>query len=132
MAEHQEFICVTCPMGCAIQAVIEDGELKEIEGEACRRGIDWVRQELSDPRRMLTTTVQVEGGVLPLVPVRSRDALPKDEILPVAALLRHVVLQAPVKEGQIVVADVLSTGVDIIASRDLDANEERGLGHPDV
>ena len=108
-------------MGCAIHAVIEDGELKEIEGEACRRGIDWVRQELSDPRRMLTTTVQVEGGVLPLVPVRSRDALPKDKILPVAALLRHVVLQAPVKEGQIVVADVLGTGVDIIASRDLDA-----------
>jgi len=117
--DQRHFICVTCPVGCAIEAAVEDGELREITGQACKRGIAFVREELTAPKRMLTTTVRVKGGVLPLVPVRSTAALPKELLLPVAALLRGVALEAPVREHQVVVSNVLDTGVDIIASRDL-------------
>lgn len=121
--DRRRFICVTCPVGCAIEATVEDGELCEITGQACKRGVDFVREELTAPKRMLTTTVRVKGGVLPLVPVRSTAALPKELLLPVAALLRKVTLEAPVQEHQVVVANVLDTGVDIVASRDVLAPE---------
>ena len=119
MRDQRHFICVTCPVGCAIEATIEDGELREITGQACKRGIALVREELTAPKRVLTTTMRVKGGALPLVPVRSTAALPKELLLPVAALLRGVALEAPVREHQVVVSNVLDSGVDIIASRDL-------------
>ncbi|MGI5917043.1 MAG: DUF1667 domain-containing protein [Anaerolineae bacterium] len=124
MLDEREFICVTCPVGCSIETVVEGQELIEIRGQACNRGVAFVKEELSAPRRMLTTTVRVEGGALPLVPVRSREPLPKEQVLDVAAALRRVVLKAPVKEHQVVLADALGTGVDIIASRDMERSAE--------
>jgi len=124
LEEQRRFICVTCPVGCAIDATIRDGELVSTEGHACKRGIAFVREELTAPKRMLTTTVRVEGGALPLVPVRSSEALPKGRLLDVAAHLREVALQAPVAEHQVVWENVLDTGVDIITSRSLPRAEE--------
>lgn len=125
MRDQRHFICVVCPVGCAIDAIVEDGELREISGQACKRGLAFVREELTAPKRMLTTTVRVKGGILPLVPVRSSAALPKELLLPVVALLRQVTLEAPVREHQVVLANVFGTGIDIIASRDLPTPEER-------
>jgi CxxC motif-containing protein len=99
---------------------VENGELVRTEGAACKRGQAFVREELTAPKRMFTSTVRVRGGALPLAPVRSSAPLPKGLLLQVAALLRRLTLEAPVVEHQVVVSNVLDTGVDIIASRDLD------------
>ena len=119
MEEQRQFVCITCPMGCNIEAVVRDGQAVSISGARCKRGAEFVREELTAPKRMLTTTVRVRGGVLPLVPVRSSAPLPKARLLEVAAHLRQVVLDAPVEEHQVVCANVLDTGVDMIASRAL-------------
>ncbi|MBN1399705.1 MAG: DUF1667 domain-containing protein [Anaerolineae bacterium] len=119
MPEIREFICVTCPVGCSIQATVEDDQLIAVEGQACKRGIAFVQEELSAPKRTLTTTVRVEGGALPLVPVRSTEPLPKAALFDVADLLREIVLEAPVQAGQVVLPDVLGTGVDMVTSRAL-------------
>jgi len=121
MRESREFICVTCPLGCSIQAVVDGDRLVSIDGQSCKRGEAFVREELSAPKRMLTTTVQVRGGVLPLVPVRSTEPLPKERIFDVAALLRRVVLDAPVAARQMVAANAVGSGVDIVTSRAVDA-----------
>lgn len=125
--EQREFICVTCPVGCTIRATVEGDELIEVQGQACRRGIAFVREELTAPRRTLTTTVRVDGGALPLVPVRSREPLPKGIVLDVAARLREVRLSAPVVAGQVVAtvpvatvpvaADARDSGIDIVTTR---------------
>ena len=117
MAEQLEFICVTCPVGCSITATVENGELIATEGQGCKRGTAFVREELTDPRRMLTTTVRVKGGMLPLVPVHSLAPLPKGMLMSVAARLRDVIVHAPVAPHQIVLDDVEGTGVDIVTSR---------------
>ena len=122
MPEHREFICVTCPVGCTLEAVVEGKELVDLEGQACQRGLAFVREELAAPKRMLTTTVRVEGGALPLVPVRSSEPLPKGLLLAVAARLREIVLQAPVSEHQLVLGNAMATGVDIYTSRALEAS----------
>ena len=121
MHEQREFICITCPVGCALQAVVDNRELVELRGQACQRGIAFVREELTDPRRVLTTTVRVRGAALPLVPVRSKAALPKDLLMPVVEALRAVVLDAPVEQYQLVLQDVLNSGIDIVTTRSLPA-----------
>lgn len=120
MAEQREFICVTCPVGCTIRATVEGKRLLEIEGHACKRGIAFVQEELIAPKRMLTTTVRVRGGRLPLVPVRSSAPLPKELLFDVVAALRRITLEAPIEEHQVVLANALGSGVDIITSRALD------------
>ena len=89
MEEQRRFVCVTCPVGCNIEATVRDGVAVSITGARCVRGAEFVREELSAPKRMLTTTVRVRGGAQPLVPVRSVGPLPKAKLLEVAALLRR-------------------------------------------
>ncbi|MGI6380605.1 MAG: DUF1667 domain-containing protein [Anaerolineae bacterium] len=119
--EERDLICVTCPVGCNLTAVLDGGELVEVRGGRCRRGEAFAREEITDPRRMLATTVRVAGGVGPLVAVRSAEPMPKALLLPAADLLRRVVLKAPVSLHQVVIADLLDSGVAIIASRAMPA-----------
>lgn len=124
MAEQLEFICITCPVGCSITATVENGELIASEGQSCKRGIAFVREELTDPRRMLTTTVRVEGGTLPLVPVHSSAPLPKGMLMSVAAQLREIIVRAPVAPHQVVLDDVDGTGIAIVTSRAIPVNHK--------
>ncbi len=121
MSEQREFICVTCPVGCSIQAEVEGDALIAIHGQACQRGEAFVREELTAPRRMLTTTVRVRGGRLPLVPVRSSGPVPKGLLFEIARALREVELQAPVADHQMVLENALGSGVDIVTSRGMEA-----------
>ncbi|MBC7264572.1 MAG: DUF1667 domain-containing protein [Chloroflexi bacterium] len=119
MSQVREFICTTCPMGCRIRAICENGELRDAEGQACKRGLEYVRTELTDPRRMVATTVRVRGGRWPLVPVRTAAPVPKAGIPTILNLLREIEVQAPVTLGQVILADAAGTGIDVIASRDM-------------
>ena len=116
----ENVICTTCPMGCTLQ-VTHDGEtVVDIEGNACKRGTAYVQQELTDPRRMVATTVRVRGGVHPLVPVYTDAPFPKPCIFDLLAELRRVELGAPVRGGQVVLENALGTEVNVLASRDRD------------
>ena len=74
--KKMELTCVVCPNGCLLTVWQENGETK-VEGAACKNGIAYGRTELTDPRRVLTTSVAVKGGVLPLVSVRSTAPIPR-------------------------------------------------------
>ena len=77
MKETRELICIACPNGCHLKATIEDGKVKEVEGNTCRKGEKYAEEECINPTRILTTTVKVKNGVLPVASVRSEYALPK-------------------------------------------------------
>ncbi|MGI6368565.1 MAG: DUF1667 domain-containing protein [Anaerolineae bacterium] len=121
MIDIQEFICVTCPVGCNIRAEVVNNQLVAIHGQSCQRGEAFVQEELRDARRMLTTTVQVVGGTLPLLPVRTASPIPKRLLLLLASELRRLQVQAPVEAGQPVLPNALGTGVDVIATRGITA-----------
>jgi len=112
--------CIMCPMGCELTVTLEDGKFASVTGNTCPRGAKYAQDEVTAPKRMLTYTVRVNGGMLPLLPVVSANVLPKEKVMDCAALLRDVVVEAPVKTGDIIVKDILGLGVDIIASRDMD------------
>ena len=117
--EEKVFHCIMCPMGCELRATVEDGVVRSVTGNQCPRGAKYARDEITVPRRMLTTTVRIAGGVLPLLPVVSAAPLPKGRILDCACALRNVTATAPVRAGDVVAADILGLGVDIVASRDM-------------
>lgn len=122
--EHRKFICITCPRGCALDVTMEGEAVVKMEGNSCKRGIDYVTGELNDPRRMVTTTVRVRGGVHPLAPVYTESPIPKPRIFDLLAEIRKIELRAPVKFGDVVIENALGTGVNILASRNIPAKSE--------
>lgn len=113
--------CIMCPMGCEMTVTMEHGKFISVTGNTCPRGAKYAEQEVTDPKRMLTTTVRVHGGLLPLLPVVSADVLPKGRVKGCVDCLRRVEVQAPVQAGDVVVKDILGLGVDILASRDMES-----------
>ena len=120
--ETTKIICITCPMGCGLEVTHEGKTITKVDGNSCKKGPEYAEAELTDPRRMVTSTVKVRGGVHPLLPVYTAAPIPKPLIFDLVKVLRQVELQAPVKIGDVVVQNALGTGVDILASRDLPAS----------
>lgn len=118
--EKKELVCIMCPRGCNIVATLDDGIVVEVKGPRCSFGDRYAREELTAPKRMLTATVRIIGGRLPLLPVVSAAVLPKERVLDCAAVLRAVEVAAPVQAGDVIVRDILGLGVDIVASRDME------------
>jgi CxxC motif-containing protein len=115
----EKMICITCPMGCSIEVTREGQTLLSVDGNTCKRGEEYVRRELNDPRRMVATTVKVKDGIHPLVPVYTASAFPKPRIFDLLDKLRQVELEAPVEMGQVVLPNALDTGIDILTSREM-------------
>ena len=113
------FTCIVCPNGCEITAEYEGARVGTITGATCPKGEDYVRQELTDPRRTIATSVPVDGGELPLVSVRLNRPIPKTDIFRVMEAVNAVRLQAPVSIGQVVLADVCGLGADVIVTKNV-------------
>ena len=117
--EVTHYLCIGCPLGCRLEVEDEAGEIVEVRGFACKRGDDYARQEHLDPRRMVTTTIKVKQGRWARLPVRTTQSIRKAQVLPVCRALRCVTVNAPVKMGQVIVSNILNSGADIVASRDM-------------
>ena len=111
----QVFTCIICPNSCEIE-VSEEG----ITGALCRRGVQYVQQELTDPRRNIATTVAVQGGAEPLVSVRLTAPIPKARIMEAAEAIHALQTEAPVKAGTVLAHDLLGLGADVIATKSVE------------
>ncbi len=114
---QKNIICVACPMGCPVTVEIADnGEIISVSGNTCKRGDAYARTECTNPVRSLATTVRVIGGIYNVVPCKSAGALPKDKIMDCMEIINKANAEAPVKLGDILIKDILGTGIDIIAT----------------
>ncbi len=116
MSEVRDLTCVRCPMGCQIQVTLEGGEVTNVTGNTCPRGEEYARNEVVHPMRTVTSTVKVEGGVLPVVPVKTQHDIPKDKIMEAMEEINQVVVPAPVRIGDVLKEDLCGTGVALVAS----------------
>ena len=109
--------CVACPLGCSITVELDDaGNILSVTGNTCKRGDAYARTEMTNPTRSLTSTVKVSGGAHPVVPVKSAAPVPKSMMFDCMKEINQVTLQAPVKIGQVVIQNILGTGVDIVTT----------------
>ena len=116
--EKRELICIGCPMGCPLTVELEGGEILSITGHTCRRGEVYARKEVTNPTRIVTSIVDVEGGKVARVSVKTKEDIPKEKIFQCVKALKGVTVKAPVHIGDVIVANVADTGVDIVATRD--------------
>lgn len=122
--EKARLICIGCPLGCSLEAELENGSVVRVSGNACKNGEKYARKELTNPTRIVTTTVRVTGGTIPVVSVKTAVGIPKGQIFACVKALRAVEMPAPVAMGQVVLPNVCGTGVDVIATKAI-AKQER-------
>lgn len=117
--EKRELICIGCPLGCPVTVSMEGGSILGVEGNTCKRGDDYARKEVTNPTRIVTSTVMVEGGTDAMVSVKTETDVPKEKIFDCIRALKGIVVKAPVHIGDVIVANVAETGVAIIATSDV-------------
>lgn len=115
----KNYTCIICPNGCDISLEIKDGKILLMNGATCKRGQEYVEQELTNPHRNIATSILLEGGVLPLVSVRLSRPIPKEKIFDVMAVIKRTCLTAPVYAGQVAIANVLELGSDVIVTKNV-------------
>lgn len=116
---QKEIICTVCPRGCHIQVIGDGKTVTSLDGYGCKRGITYAEAEYSAPVRILTTTVKIAGKDGELLPVRSDKPIAKDKILACMDEIKKVSVTLPVKRYDIILADILGTGVNIVATKDI-------------
>ena len=113
-----KFTCIVCPMSCDLTAHAEADEIK-VSGNGCDRGKAYAEDEYLAPKRVITTTVRIEGAAIALLPVTGTAPVPKERLLGCLKHLYGIKTASPVKMGDVIVRDILGTGVDIVAARSL-------------
>ena len=121
--------CIICPMGCSLEVELPENYNPEnakatdpasfkVSGNTCPRGDAYARKELTTPERTLTCTVAVLGSKRPLVTAKTKGEVPKEKLLDCMQAVRRVTVNAPVKKGDVLVKDLLHTGIDLVACED--------------
>ena len=113
--------CIVCPKGCIIKVTEKDGKILDITGNSCDRGAKYATSEVTSPVRIVTSNAFVSDGIRNVVSVKTSDAIPKDKIDECIDALREITVEAPVKAGDIILKDVAGTGIDVIATANVDA-----------
>lgn len=114
-------ICIGCPLGCPLEVEMEGAEVLTVTGQTCKNGEKYARKELTNPTRIVTSTVRVSGGALSMVSVKTASDIPKGKIFDCVRELRAIDLTAPVAIGDVVIENVCDTGVAIIATKNVPA-----------
>ncbi len=116
-----ELTCIQCPIGCALKVEIAEDGTVSVTGNTCPRGEVYGKQEVVTPVRTITSTVPLEGGFIPRVPVRTASPVPKASIMQVMEAVHGLRVKAPVRIGDVLIRNVAGTGSDLIVTRDIEA-----------
>ena len=116
---EKRFTCLSCPIGCALVVQIADEKVIEVSGNQCPRGEVYGRQEALEPMRVLPSSVRVVNGTRPLLSVKTDRPIPRRLIAEAMRLIRNVSVEAPIAIGKIVLTDILGTGADLVATREI-------------
>ena len=112
----KELICICCPRGCHLKV---DEEKKEVTGNACPRGKEYGINEVTNPVRVVTSTVKINGAYLRRLPVKTDKPIPKGKIFEIIKELDKVTVTSPIKVGDVIVEKVCGTEANIIATKNM-------------
>jgi len=114
MMETKKITCIVCPKGCQILVKLDGEKIISIENYECKRGIEYAKNEVLDPRRTLTTTLKLStGGVLP---VKTKEPIPKKLLRKAMLETKDIVVEPPVKIGDVIIENIAGTGIALVAT----------------
>lgn len=114
--EKRELICIGCPLGCMITVEMDGENITSVAGNTCPRGKAYAEKEVTNPMRIVTSSVRVRGGERVSVSCKTQSDIPKSKIFEVVRALKEVEVETPVKIGDVLVEDIAGTGVAIVAT----------------
>lgn len=117
--ERKYLTCINCPMGCALTVEMEGGKVVGVGGNTCNRGDAYARKEMTNPTRIVTSTVRVVGGRSDMVSVKTKEDIPKEKIFECIEKLKNVQIQAPIHIGDVILTNAAGTGIDVVATRNV-------------
>lgn len=117
--EIKKLTCINCPLGCSLKVELDGENVICVSGNTCRRGEIYARKEVTNPTRIVTSTVKVVNGTSGTVSVKTKEDIPKEKIFACVQALRGIEVQAPVHIGDVILENVAGTGVDIVATRNV-------------
>ena len=113
--------CIVCPMGCQIEVTLgESGQIRNISGNTCKRGYNYAETEFTNPTRTLTSTVRCDSKTDRFLPVRTSAPIPKPKLFEAMELIRTLEAHAPIRTGDVICADFIEKGIDLIACKNVD------------
>lgn len=116
-----EKVCIVCPRGCHLQYSYDQDQQLQVTNNGCKRGPEYLAQELVMPKRMLTTTVRVIGGDIPVVPVYATEYVAKDDVNQIISYLKQISIEAPITCATEIVSEINGIPISICTSRDVAA-----------
>ncbi|MEE1085891.1 MAG: DUF1667 domain-containing protein [Schaedlerella sp.] len=114
--QQKELICIGCPLGCVITVEMEGEAVTDVKGNTCSRGKVYAEKEVTDPARIVTSTVKVSGGDRVSVSCKTKNDIPKEKIFDVVQALKELEIKAPVYIGDVILENAADTGVAIVAT----------------
>ena len=117
---EKQIICTVCPRGCHMTVVGENDKVISVENYSCSRGLEYAKTEFVAPVRILTTLVKIDGGENELLPVRSTKPVLMAKIPQIMQEIKKAVVNLPVKRYDVIISNVCDTGVDIVATKDVE------------
>ena len=118
MKKERSITCIGCPMGCIVIVTMHNDDITKIEGNVCKKGDEYARDEVSNPTRMVTAVLSVEGSREPLS-VKTQHFIPKEKIFDCLDVIYSSKVKLPVSIGDVIVKNVCNTGIDVIATKHL-------------
>lgn len=116
----RKMTCIVCPMGCQMTIEEKNDNTYAVSGNTCKRGPKYAISELTNPTRIIPTTVVIKNAVVPRLPVKTANPIPKQKIFDAMALINQVVVEAPVQSGEVVLKDLLGLGIDVVCTKSMD------------
>lgn len=117
--EERKLTCIGCPMGCPLTVTMNGKEVVSVVGNTCKHGAEYARKEVTNPTRVVTSTVRVTGVNAAVVSVKTREDIPKDKLFECVKALKEVEVKIPVHIGDVILPNVANTGVDVIATKNV-------------
>lgn len=117
--EKRELICIGCPLGCPLTVTMEGAQIT-VAGNTCKRGEIYAKKEVTNPTRVVTSSVHVKNGEIAMVSVKTKSDIPKDKIFACMKEIRAVSVPAPVHIGDVVIENCAGTGVPVIATKNVE------------
>jgi CxxC motif-containing protein len=114
---NRTLTCIRCPVGCTIEIEYDDEKIISVEGNQCKRGIEYSKKEVFNPERIVTTTARIHSKHFKRIPVKTSGAVPKDRTFRVVEQASQISVSAPVQSGAVLLSDVSGTGIDLIATQ---------------
>ena len=119
--EVRNLICINCPMGCPLEVTLDQGEVVSVTGNTCPRGAEYGRKEVTNPTRIVTSSVLLANAAngAKTVSCKTKTDIPKDKIFDVVKALKGITVEAPVHIGDVILEDVAGTGIPIVATKEI-------------